>query len=157
MISLGLTEFREVDGMRMRPIGLYMFFCEEEYIADLASMYIGGTTGCSVTEELCTRFEQVVQIPLAFVSCRLAKTVIEMKKKGNANSLRTVVFIDKPTTQLLEDFKSFGVTVKFWDELINLGLSLNIPLPKSQLNTIVCLTGTSGTTGNPKVIIYLTL
>lgn len=151
IISLELTEYREIDGMRMKPIGLYMHFCEEEYIADLASMYLGGTSGCSCTEELCGRFEQVAQFPLAFVSVKFAKLVVEMKKKGTVNSLKTVIFIDKPTPQLLQDLKDVGIVVRFWDEMINRGLCLDIPLPRSTLSTIACLTGTSGTTGTPKV------
>lgn len=151
LISLGLTEFREIDGMKMRPFGLYMHFCEEQYIADLASMYIGGTTGCSITEELCRRFDEVAQFPVAFVTLKFAKMMVSMKKKGMLGSLKAVIFCDKSTPDVLKDLKEVGLEVRFWEEMIRIGLDVDIPLPRSKLHNIVCLTGTSGTTGNPKV------
>jgi acyl-coenzyme A synthetase/AMP-(fatty) acid ligase len=151
MIHLGLTNVVEIDGLKMKPIGVYANMCEEQLLADLASMYIGGTSIIALSEELIKKLDTVVKNPVAICTVKFANLIVELGKKGILKALKTVIFVDKPSISLLSDLNSLGITVKFWDEMINLGLSLDTPLPRSTGSTIAFLTGTSGTTGNPKV------
>lgn len=115
-------------------------------ISGLTSVTLYDTLGPEATEYILNQCE----LKSVFVEAKQIRELVELKKAGKANFLKTLILLDAGEVRDVKGALDAGLSVFTIATLINTGVKSRTPLPDPASESIFTICYTSGTTGYPK-------